>query len=394
MSERIQWSSQTQDIQRSALQEMLMEVSRPGVLSFALGLPAMELFPTAAYAQATAQVLATDQRALQYGPPFQPLKSHIVKLMAMRGVECQEEQIFLTAGAQQGISLLARILMDPGKPVLIEEMTYTGFQQVIESYRPEVLTVPTDPETGMDVAAVQTLLEQGTRPSFIYTITDGHNPLAASMSKAKRVHLVELAKQYSIPIIEDDPYGFLYYQDTPIPPLRAFDDQWILYVGSFSKILAPALRVGWIIAPEALTASLANLKEASDIDTSTLNQRAISCYLDAGHLKTHLPLLRREYRRRRDAMLQALERHFPDSSRWRQPISGVFIWVELSTEVDTGEVLKRALETERIAFIPGQAFCVNHGLRASHCMRLNFSNSSVESIEEGIARLARVLRHC
>jgi 2-aminoadipate transaminase len=390
--EEIQFNHQAQVVKRSALQDMLVEVSRPGILSFALGLPAAELFPTATYAKAIAQVLSTDQRALQYGPPFQPLKEHIVHLMTLRGVECRAEQVFLTTGAQQGISLLAQLLLKPAKQVMVEELTYTGFQQVIELYRPEILTVPTNIETGIDVDAVQRLLERGASPAFIYTVTDGHNPLAVSMSEVKRAHLVELAKQYRIPIIEDDPYGFLYYQDKPIPPLRALDDQWVLYVGSLSKTLAPALRVGWIIAPEALIANLSNVKEASDIDTSTLNQRAISSYIDTGHFKTHLPMLRGEYRLRRDAMLRALDQHFPSASRWHEPISGVFIWVELPKVVDTNKVLKIALETERIAFIPGQAFCVRNSCQASHCMRLNFSNSSVESIEEGIPRLARVLK--
>lgn len=368
-----------------------MEVSRPGVLSFALGLPAAELFPAAAYAKAIAQAISADQRAMQYGPPFEPLKEHIANLMALRGVECKSEQVFLTTGAQQGISLLSQLLLNPGERVMVEEMTYTGFQQVIERYQPEILTVPTNIETGMEVDVAQELLEWGERPDFIYTVTDGHNPLAVSMSRTKRAHLVGLAKQYRIPIIEDDPYGFLYYQDTAIPPLRALDDQWVLYVGSFSKILAPALRVGWIIAPEALIMSLASIKEASDINTSTLSQRAISSYIDAGYLNTHLQMLRSEYRARRDAMLHALDKHFPGDSQWHEPTSGVFIWVELSKEVDTSKALKMALETERIAFIPGEAFCINNGRQASHCMRLNFSNASVESIEEGIARLGRVL---
>jgi 2-aminoadipate transaminase len=389
--EKTQFVRQTRGVKRSALQDMLIEASHPDVLSFALGLPAAELFPTAAYAEALARVLSTDQRAMQYGPPFQPLKEHIAKLMTLRGVDCKAEQVFLTTGAQQGISLLAQLLLGPGKQVMVEEMTYTGFQQVIELYGPEILTVPTNIETGMDVDAVQSLLENGARPAFIYTVTDGHNPLAVSMSKIKRARLVELAKRYCIPIIEDDPYGFLYYQDRPIPPLRALDDQLVLYVGSFSKILAPALRVGWIIAPEYLIANLSNIKEASDIDTSTLHQRAISSYIDAGHLKTHLPMLRSEYRVRRDAMLCALDRHFPSTSRWHKPSSGVFIWVELPKAIDTGAVLKVALETERIAFIPGRVFCVNNSCQDSHGMRLNFSNSSVGSIEEGIARLARVL---
>lgn len=394
MSKSMQLSHRAQGIKRSALQEMLVEASRPGVISFALGLPAAELFPAAAYATITTQVLSTDRRALQYEPPFQPLKSHIVKLMAMRGVECTEKQVFLTAGAQQGISLLTRLLLNTGNQVIVEELTYTGFQQVIESYQLKALTVPTNLETGMEVEAVQALLTGGARPAFIYTVTDGHNPLAISMSRDKRAQLVDLAREYRIPIIEDDPYGLLYYQDAPVPPLRALDNEWVLYVGSFSKILAPGVRVGWIIAPEGLIPKLSNLKEATDIDTSTLNQRVVSSYIDAGYLQAHLPELRREYRVRRDAMLSALDRHFPSASRWQKPISGIFIWVELSQGIDTSAVLKVALETERIAFIPGQAFCVNQDHQAASCMRLNFSNSSVESIGEGIARLARVLINC
>jgi 2-aminoadipate transaminase len=392
MDKRIRPARQTQGGKRSALQEMLVEASHPDVISFALGLPAAELFPVSAYAQATAQVLSTDQRALQYGPPFRPLKEHIVRLMARRGVECEAEQVFLTTGAQQGISLLTQLLLDPGEQALVEELTYTGFQQVIEPYKPELLTVSTDIETGMEVDTVETLLKGGARPAFIYSVTDGHNPLAVSMSRDKRAHLIRLARQYRIPIIEDDPYGFLFYQDAPVPPLLALDDQWVLYVGSFSKILAPALRVGWIIAPEALITNLSIIKEASDIDTSTLNQRAISSYLDAGGLDAHLPMLRHQYRVRRDAMLRALDRHFPHASSWHQPIGGVFIWVELPKEVDACEALSVALKTERVAFIPGQAFAVNGHCRASNCMRLNFSNSSAERIEEGIARLARVLK--
>jgi 2-aminoadipate transaminase len=393
MNKEMQPHQQTQTVKRSALQEMLVEASRPGVLSFALGLPAPELFPTSAYARAIDHVLSTKIQALQYGPPFQPLKEQITKLMALRGVECKPEQVFLTSGAQQGISLLAQLLLYSGRQVMVEELAYTGFQQVLESYKPEIISVPTNIETGMEVDVVQRLLERGAHPAFIYTVTDGHNPLAASMSNVKRIHLVELAKRYCVPIIEDDPYGFIYYQDKLNPPLRAIDDQWVFYVGSFSKILAPSLRVGWIIAPEAYITHLPNIKEASDINTSTLNQYAISHYLDSGHLTTHLQTLRDEYRIRRDAMLSALDRHFPRSSRWHKPTSGIFIWVELPKGIDTVEALKIALETERIAFIPGQAFCVNNDYQASHCMRLNFSNSSVAGIEDGIPRLARVLTH-
>lgn len=382
----------TRGIKRSALQDMLVACSRPGVLSFALGLPAAELFPAADYGEAVARVLADDARALQYGPPFRPLKQHVVSLMAERGVECREEQVFLTAGAQQGISLLARLLLEPGSPAVVEEMAYPGCQQVLRASEANILTVPTDFKTGIDVDAVERLLASGVRPALLYTVPEGHNPLAVSMSVEKRVRLAELARFYRMPVIEDDAYGMLYYERQPAPPLRALEDRWVFYVGTFSKIMAPALRTGWVVVPEELTPHLAILKESSDIDTAPLSQRGISAYLDAGHLPEHLNKLRREYRRRRDAMLDALRAHFPKGARWETPTSGLFIWVELPEGFDTGELLGTAIETEQVAFIPGHAFCVNDERPATNRMRLNFSNSSVERIEDGVRRLSRVLK--
>lgn len=381
----------THSIKRSALQDMLVASARPGILSFALGLPAAELFPAADYSEAVVRVLADDPRALQYGPPFQPLKRHVVSLMARRGVACREEQVFLTAGAQQGLNLLARLLLEPGDKVVVEEMAYPGCQQVLRASQADILTVPTDFRTGLDVEAVARLLESGERPALLYAVSDGHNPLAVSMSREKRLRLVELARAYRMPIVEDDPYGFLNYE-LPTPPLRAFDEQWVLYVGTFSKIMAPALRTGWVVVPESLVPHLAIIKEATDIDMAPLSQRAISAYLDAGLLPAHLDNLRQQYRLRRDAMLGALRAHFPAEARWETPTSGLFIWVELPEQADTGRLLKAAIETEQVAFIPGHAFCVNDERPATNRMRLNFSNSSVERIEDGIRRLARVIK--
>jgi len=381
----------THQVQRSTIQDMLAVTAQPGILSFALGLPAPELFPTEAYLQVMVQVLVSEPCALQYGPPWQPLKTHIVALMAQRGVVCREEQVFLTTGAQQGMSLLARLLLNSGGPVLLEETIYSGLQQAVEPFQPTLLTVPTDAETGMDVAAVASLLEHQAPPAFIYAISDGHNPLGVSMILEKRRRLVELARHYRVPIIEDDAYGLLWYDKMAIPPMRALEADWVLYLGSFSKILAPALRVGWIIAPEALLPKLSALKEASDIDTATFSQRTVAAYLATSHLSGHLVKLRQAYRARRDVMLDALHSYFPAGARWHKPSSGMFIWVELPPEVDTGEVLKAAVERERVAFLPGHAFGVGRSRHAAHCMRLNFSNCNIERIEDGIARLARML---
>jgi len=390
--EEMTLSSWAQNVERSALQEMMALTEQPDIISFALGLPAAELFPRDNYADAVQRVLTADNGALQYGPPCQPLKKHVQELMRKRGVTCRMNQIFLTTGAQQGLSLMARVLLDPGSQVLFEEMSYPGFQQVILPFKPQILTVPTDLDTGMDVNAVSSLLESGARPAFIYTVTDGHNPLGVGMSVSKRRQLVELARRYQVPIVEDDAYGLIYYGENSVAPMRALEEQWVCYVGSFSKILAPALRVGWLVVPEELILSLSVVKESSDINTATLDQRAIAAYLDSGHLEQHLQRVRREYRTRRDAMLDALDRHFPEGTLWKTPSSGFFLWVELPESVDASELLKLAVEEEKVAFIPGNAFGENGSVLGSNCMRLNFSHHGLDLIEEGIARLGRAVK--
>jgi 2-aminoadipate transaminase len=371
---------------------MLSITARPGILSFALGFPAPELFPAAAYSQAISHVLATDVVALQYSPPLKRLKSHIVALMARRGVVCSEEQVFLTSGAQQGMNLLARLLLEHGGPVLLEEISYTGMQIVLEPFQPRILTVPTDLDTGMDVDAVEMLLANGARPAFIYSMTESHNPLGVSLSLDKRIRLAELARRYCVPVVEDDVYGFLNYDGTPLPPVRKFEAECVYYIGSFSKILAPALRVGWVVVPEHLTPLLSLVKDATDLDCSALSQRLVSAYLDSGHLDAHLEVLCREYRMRRDTMVEALAQHLPEGTSWVIPTGGLFIWVELPHSIDAGALLKTAVETEQVAYIPGYVFCSGKNGYKKNCMRLNFSNCNPEKIRDGIARLGRVVK--
>jgi 2-aminoadipate transaminase len=395
----LQLAAWTGTMKRSLLREMLAVTSRPGILSFAGGLPAPELFPAKEYAQAMGHVLESDARALQYGPPFAPLKEHIVQLMAQRGVSCTQDQVFLTTGAQQALNIVTRLLLNPGGQVIHEQLVYSGIQQAIAPYRPEILAVPTDMTQGMEVADVEAYLATGAQPAFVYAISEAHNPLGVSLSDSRGKWLVELAIRYGVPIVEDDPYGLLRYDGEPSRPLRALDDNWVFYVGSFSKLLAPALRLGWMVVPESLIPQLTVIKEGLDLESSALIQRSVAAYLDAGHLCSHLDRLRGEYGFRRDVMLEALERHFPAGARWTKPSAGMFIWVELPAWVDTTELLWTAVDRAGVAFVPGIAFCAAGSpldgrpvSTAANSMRLNFTNSAPEEIEEGIGRLGELLK--
>lgn len=376
----------------SSLRNIMDLASRPGVLSLAIGLPAAELFPREVFAQETARVLAADASSLQYGLPYGPLKTQIVELMAMRGVRCTEEQVFLTSGSQQGIDLLNRLLVEPGAPVVFEWAVYDGIQLAARQRNPEILTVATDPAAGIDVDEVEALLARGVRPACLYVIPEGHNPQGVSMSVEVRQRLAGLARRYEMPILEDDAYGFLYYGDTPAPPLRALEEEWVFYLGTFSKVLAPALRAGWMVVPARLIPRLSILKHGADLDTPSFSHRMVSAYLEAGHLPGHMAVLRTEYRRRRDAILAALQACFPPEVHWSYPASGMFVWAELPPGLDTAELLRVAVETENVAFSPGVVFCAADRERGSRCMRLAFACHPPERIEEGIRRLGRVIQ--
>ncbi len=391
---RLRVATWARTIKPSTINEMLALTAGPDITSFALGLPAPELFPTEAYAKAAERVLSTDRRALQYGPSYAPLKSHVVELMKRRGVECTEAQVVITAGAQQALSILSRSLLDPRGQIMLERVAYTGFQQVIEPFSPELLVIPTSLDRGLDVDAVEAYLSAGAEPAFIYVVSDGHNPLGISLAQESRNRLVELARRYHVPIVEDDAYGLLHYGagSSGLLPMRAQEDRWVFYVGSFSKVLAPAARIGWIVAPADLVPMLSGTKDACDLDMNTFAQRTVSAFLEDGHLDPHLAMLREEYRIRRDLMDAALREHFPSGTRWRVPSNGALMWAELPGGTDCGALLPVAVETERVAYVPGHAFTTDGSRFARNCMRLNFSFPGRQEIREGIAALGRVLR--
>lgn len=374
------------------MREILAMASRPGVLSFAVGLPAPELFPREALGEAMSRVLRDEPSSLQYALPLRRLKEQVVELMALRGVTCRPEQIFLTSGAQQAMDLFAHLLLDPGAQVLLEESTYDGIRIAVRRFEPRVLTVPSSAEEGIDVDAVEAVLAGGARPALLYLIPEGHNPLGVSLPLTARHRLAELARAHRLPILEDDTYGLLAGEGA-LPALRALDEDWVFYIGSFSKILAPSLRAGWAVVPEPLLPRLGMLKHAADVDTASLAQHAISAYLAAGRLPAHLTALREEYRHRRDAMLAALARHMPAGVQWNQPAGGLYVWVELPRGFDATALLRVAVETAEVAFAPGEAFAATDAdaARHRHCLRLSFASFPPEQIEEGIRRLGQAI---
>ncbi len=384
----------TADQRRSRLREMVELASRPGVVSLAGGLPDPALFPVDEYRRAVSEALLSDRRNLQYRPPNRRLKEQVAELMTLRGAPCEVDQIVITSGAQQGIDLLARLFLEPGGEVALEAITFPGALQAVTPLRPRLLAISTDLETGLAVDELADLLERGHRPAFLYMIPDAHNPLGVSLSSAVRQRLADLVSSRGLPVIEDDPYGLLAYDGPFAPPLLALAPDWVCYVGSFSKILAPGLRLGWVVVPKSMVNPTTIAKEASDLECSALTQAAVSRLLEGDFFAGHLERLRSVYRERRDAMLGALERSMPSGTRWTRPRGGMFVWLEAPREVDSQVLFQRCVEEAGVAFVPGPALAHGDLARsdpAHSCMRLTFATLEPQPLERAVEALAACL---
>ena len=375
----------------SVVREILKVAEQPEVLSFAGGLPAPELFPVAAIAQAHATVLSRDGRAaLQYSTTegFGPLREWVRARLALRGVHVSVEQVLITNGSQQGIDLAARVLLDPGDAVAVENPSYVAALQTFAGCEATFLPVDSD-DDGMDMDSLEAAVAKRL-PKLIYVVPEFHNPKGTTLSRERRGRLVRLAQKHRIPVLEDNPYGELRFRGKTPPPLAALDDEGvIIHLGTFSKTLAPGLRLGWLVGSKELVRAATIAKQAADLHTATLAQRATAELLKTFDYDGHLALIRRAYGERCLAMLAALERHMPAGSRWTRPDGGLFVWAELPAGMSADAIFAAALK-EKVAFVPGSAFYAH----APRCemMRLNYSNRPPEMIEEGMARLGRVVR--
>ena len=373
----------------SAMEKSLSNRRDEDFISFALGLPADELFPRKLCQRVIMDVVVDEKLAYQYTPPTLELKSHVVKMMQMRGLTCNERQVLLTCGAQQGINLLIRLLLEPGAEIILEELAYPGVLQAVQPFSPSILTVGTHPKTGIDVNAVEDILKKNHRVRFIYVVTEGGNPHAVSIEKNKRHYLAQLSQTYGVPIIEDDPYGFVTYEN-PVPPIKQYGGDWVFYVGSFSKILAPSFRIGWLVVPEHLVGKLASLKESTDINTMTFTQHIVKRLFDLNFLPEQIAKIRDTYVRKRDRMMASLNAILPNGVEYNTPSGGIFLWVNFPKQTNTSLMLEAALAKANVAFIPSKSFCATRHIKIENGLRLNFSHPSEELITLGVERLQDV----
>ena len=371
----------------SVIREILKMTEKPGIISLAGGLPSPDTFPVEAMREATARVLRDSPReALQYAASegFGPLRDWVVANLAEQGVRADAEQVLITTGSQQGLDLVGKVLIDAGSSVAVEAPTYLGALQAFAPYEPEVVTVPCDDDGPLPVA-----LGAARGARFLYVLPNFQNPSGRCMGEARRAALVASAQAMGLPLVEDNPYGDLWFDAAPPPPLASRWAEGTVYLGSFSKVLAPGLRLGYVIAPPALGPKLLQAKQAADLHTPGFNQRVVFEVIRNGFLREHVPTIRARYTLQRDAMRAALDAHMPAGCRWVVPSGGMFFWVELPEGMDAVALLPKAVEAG-MAYVPGAAFFAEQP--RLNTLRLSFVTVAPAEIERGVALLARVLK--
>jgi len=385
------YAERMRDVRSSAVRDLFGAASRADVVSFSGGMPDVSRVPTEAVMEAMAQT-ARDfgTTALQYGSSEGrvELRGIVAEMMAEIGVRVRVDDLVITQGAQQALDLLGKILIDPGDTIITEGPTYLGALQAFSAYQPRVVTIPMDDE-GMRIDALEAeLVRLGPRGAkFIYTIPNFQNPAGVTLSPERRRRLIELAREYDVPVIEDDPYGRLRFEGGHAKPLRALDED-VIYLGTFSKVFAPGLRLGWVAAPRPILGKLLLAKQAADLCGSAFAQIAAERYFTGTRWRRVVQDLTGVYAGRRDAMLDALGEHFPGEARWTRPEGGFFVWAEMPAFLDLKSLLAEAVE-HGVTYVPGDAFFPDGTGRS--CMRLAFCYAEPDRIREGIARLAEVL---
>jgi 2-aminoadipate transaminase len=394
------FAARTRGMRSSAMREMMALTERPDVISLAGGLPDTSTFPPELYAKLMAHIAAdSTARALQYGPTegMTAAMECIVQVMAEEGTAVTTEEMIVTTGGQQVIDLVCKTLIDPGDVVVAEAPTYPGAVPTFGAYQADVVQIEMDGD-GLPIDELEVTLDrlqaEGRRPKFIYTIPNFQNPGGVTMSLERRRRLVQIARERELLVLEDNPYGLLRYEGQPLPTLYSLDAadadrggkaDFVIYLGTFSKILSPGIRLGWAVAPRPVLEKLNLGKQGADLCSSSMTQLFVARYFDEHDWRGYLEQLRGLYRRRRDVMFQALAEHLGAEASWTKPEGGLFVWATLPEYIDTTNLLAQC---EGVAFVPGRAAYVDvDERRGASSMRLNFAGLPEEEIREGISRI-------
>lgn len=378
------------NLRTSVIREILKFSSKSGVISFAGGLPAQELFPIEQLKEISVQVLDKyGATALQYSLSngITPLRELLAQRATDSGSPTDVENVLVTSGSQQGIELLARAFVDPGDFIITESPTYVGAIQAFNYYRSRYVSIAMDDE-GMLVDLVADKIKQY-NPKLIYTVSNFQNPTGRTMSARRRIQLAEVAGIYDIPVIDDNPYGEIRFEGESLSTLKSLGGDGVIALKTFSKVVAPGLRIGWMNGPKAIIDQFEKVKQCADLHTSTFNQYIIYEFMAQGLLEPHIEEIKANYRNKRDVMIKALEDHCPEGITWTHPQGGLFLWVTLPEHMSATELFPKAVDL-KVAFVPGQPF-FPHG-EGDNTLRLNFSFSPVDEIEEGIKRLAKLFK--
>lgn len=377
----------------SAIREILKVTTRPEIISFAGGLPSADGFPIPELQQAFDKVLANNGReALQYGPTegYTPLREWVAKKLSTDEVKIDTHEVLIVSGSQQALDLLGKLFIDKGSKVLVESPTYLGALQSFSVFEPTYVSINTD-DGGLIPAEISASKSEGAR--FVYALPNFQNPTGRTMSTERRQDLVERCAKAGIPIVEDDPYGELRYAGSHLPSLLHLGRKvgaTVIRLGSFSKVLAPGLRLGYIVAPVAIIDKLVQIKQATDLHSSSITQMAVYEAIKSHFLEIHLPKVRDLYKKQCQYMLDAMQEHFPDSVKWTRPEGGMFIWVTLPEHMDAQQLLNKAIE-RKVAFVPGEPFYAASEPQRN-TFRLSFVTVSKDRIDEGIATLGQLIQ--
>lgn len=386
----IQWqfSQRAQKLESSAIREILKVTMRPEIISFAGGLPSPATFPVERMQAAFDAVLSRQGKvALQYGPTdgYAPLREWIANSLSTHGAKIVPEQVLMVSGSQQGLDLLGKVLIDEGSKVLVETPSYLGALQAFSVYGPQFVSVPSD-EGGLQPQALESIAA-GAR--LLYALPNFQNPTGRTLSMERRIALVETCARFGLPLIEDDPYGALSYRSEPLQKLLTMNPDGVIYMGSFSKVLTPGIRLGYVVAPVPLARKLEQAKQATDLHTAQLTQMVVYEAIKDGFLQEHIPTIRQLYADQCQAMLDAMTEFFPKEASWTKPEGGMFIWVTLPKHIDAMKLLDEAI-AEKVAFVPGAPFYANTPER--NTLRLSFVTVPPEKIREGVAVLGRLIK--